>query len=593
MSNRKLGSLLLAVCITAPALAQEKSFLRLTQPGKSNNSVSAARQFLVGATCKSCQVFVNDEPQKVYPTGAFAIEVTLREGGNEFLLKSIGPNGDSTQRSVWYSYNIPQAPQPVSSVSIASIQTFPAGNLTVAPGDIIRIRVKAIPGGTVRLGDAITLSELPVSDHQTMPGIYQGTYTVQCADPLIQGKQLPVSLEFEGTRVNRFTPNIFTLRDPQAQPLVGKTTGDDPILKYGLGEDRLGGARMGSLDTGVVLNITGKADGDYRVQLSKTLSAWIPQEFVKLLPAGTFPPSSLTGSWRVWGDDRFDYVTVGLNTKLPYRTIQQNDPARIVIDIFGATSNTNWITQLENTKAIKNVYYEQPEDDILRVVIELKHTQHWGHQVYYNGSILTVKVKRPPSKPGLGNLTIAVDAGHGGRNLGAQGPTGVYEKEMALAVSVALQQALQEAGARVVMTRVNDSYVDNGYRVVSYRDKDPDLLVSIHLNSSADPIRIQGTSTYYKHIGFRPLSQHIYKRLLELGLKEFGNVGSFNFALNSPTEYPNVLVETLFLSNPEDEMKILDPAFRREMAGKIVEGIKDFVEEGYAGSAKNTVALNP
>ncbi len=45
---------------------------------------------------------------------------------------------------------------------------------------------------------------------------------------------------------------------------------------------------------------------------------------------------------------------------------------------------------------------------------------------------------------------------------------------------------------------------------------------------------------------FRDLSHDIYKRMLELGLKEYGNVGSFNFMLNSPIEYPNALVETLF-----------------------------------------------
>ena len=284
----------------------------------------------------------------------------------------------------------------------------------------------------------------------------------------------------------------------------------------------------------------------------------------------------------MWGDEKFDYVTVGLTQKLPYRSSQQTDPSKIIIDVYGATANTNWISQLENTREIKNVYYDQVEDDILRVTIELKHQQHWGHQVYYNGNTLTVKVKRPPTKPGLGNLTIAVDAGHGGSNAGARGPTGVYEKEMSLAVAVALQQALRAEGAQVLMTRVNDSYVDNNYRITSYREKDPDLLVSIHLNSAADPIRVKGTSTYYKHIGFRPLSRYIYQHLLELGLNEFGNVGSFNFALNSPTEYPNVLVETLFLSNPEDEMKILDAGFRKNMADKIVLGIKDFVAAGYA-----------
>jgi N-acetylmuramoyl-L-alanine amidase len=584
MKKRFGGSLLLAALFVLQSHAQEKSFLRLTQPGRQQNSVSAARQFIVGSTCKSCELFVNGEPQKVYPTGAFAIELELEEGSNQFSVKALGPNGESSQRTVYFTYNEPQPPVPVSSVNIAYVQTFPEGNLLLAPGDLIRFRVKAIPGGTVTVGGHFKLNELPAAGNQTMPGIYQGTYTVQCNDPLIDGRSLAVMLEAEGRQARRNTSYTFTLHDPQTQPMVGKTTGDNPFLKYGLGDDRLGGARVGYLDTAVYLHITGKVGSDYRVQLAKTFTAYIPQEQVVMQPPGTFPPSSLSNSWRVWGDDQFDYLTVALTQKLPYRTTQQTDPSRIVLDIYGATANTNWITQLETAKEIKNAYYEQVEDDILRVIIELKHKQHWGHQVYYNGGTLTVKVKRPPSKPGLGNLTIAVDAGHGGRNLGAQGPTGVYEKEMSLAVATSLQRALQAEGARVLMTRVNDSYVDNNYRIVSYREKDPDLLVSIHLNASGDPVNIQGTSTYYKHIGFRPLSHYIYQHMLELGLKGFGNVGSFNFALNSPTEYPNALVETLFLSNPEDEMKMLDPDFRRQMADKIVLGIKDFVAAGYAGA---------
>lgn len=572
--------MLLATMLAIQSKAQDKSFIRLTQPGKQNSAVTTTRQFLVGSTCKSCRLYVNDELQKVYPTGAFAIEVELDEGNNPFVIKSVGPDGDSSVRMVSFSYNIPQAPVPVTSVDIAYIQTFPEGNLVVAPGDLIKFRVKAIPGGTVTVGSSFNLMELPVSGSQTMPGIYQGTYTVQCNDPMINGRALSVTLKSGEQEIRRNTTYSFTLTDPQAQPVIGKTTGDAPFLKYGLGEDRLGGAKIGYLDTAVLLNITGKVGTDYRVKLAKNLNAYIPQEQVKLLPPGNFVPSSLSNSWRVWGDDRFDYVTISFAQKLPYRTTQEIAPARIVLDVFGATANTNWISQLENAQEIKNVYYEQLEDDVLRVNIELKHPQHWGYQVYYSGSALTVKVKRPPAKAGLAKLTIAVDAGHGGSNPGALGPTGVYEKEMALAVAIQLQKALLAEGANVLMTRVNDSYVDNNYRILSYRDKDPDLLVSIHLNSSSDPIRIKGTSTYYKHIGFRPLSQYIYKHLLDLGLNEFGNIGSFNFALNSPTEYPNVLVETLFLSNPEDEMLILDPGFRKQLADKIVLGLKDFVAAG-------------
>ena len=236
------------------------------------------------------------------------------------------------------------------------------------------------------------------------------------------------------------------------------------------------------------------------------------------------------------------------------------------------------LNQLQTAKEISNVDYEQVADDIFRITIQLKHQQHWGHQIYYKGNTLVIKIKQQPKGLSLKNLTIAVDAGHGGTNIGAGGPTGVAEKTLTLAVSLKLQQSLEAEGAKVIMTRTTEKFFDNKERILFYRDSMPDLLVSIHLNSSADPIHVEGTSTFYRYIGFRPLSQAIYKRMLELGLKEYGNNGSFNFMLNSPTEYPNALVETLFISNPEEEMKILDPVFQQEIADKVVLGIKDFLE---------------
>jgi N-acetylmuramoyl-L-alanine amidase len=64
--------------------------------------------------------------------------------------------------------------------------------------------------------------------------------------------------------------------------------------------------------------------------------------------------------------------------------------------------------------------------------------------------------------------------------------------------------------------------------------------------------------------------------MLETGLKEYGNVGSFNFALSGPTDYPNCLVEVAFLSNRQDEKKIVDPKFHKLVAKKIMEGVKDY-----------------
>jgi N-acetylmuramoyl-L-alanine amidase len=110
---------------------------------------------------------------------------------------------------------------------------------------------------------------------------------------------------------------------------------------------------------------------------------------------------------------------------------------------------------------------------------------------------------------------------------------------------------------------------------------DADLLVSIHANSigfTTNPEDTKGTATFYKHLCFRPLSMCIVKQVMQSGLSLFGNVGSFNFTLNAPTELPNVLVETAFISNPEDEMKLLDDEFRHTLAKRIVDGIQDFLD---------------
>src|SRR5690606_31339248 len=135
--------------------------------------------------------------------------------------------------------------------------------------------------------------------------------------------------------------------------------------------------------------------------------------------------------------------------KLPYRSVMKINPSRIEIDIFGVVSNTNWITQLSNTKEIKNAWYEQPEDDVMRVFIELKHQQHWGYSIFYTGkNRLTIRVKRQPEKLQLKNLVIAIDAGHGGEQTGAAGITSkALEKDYTLLMAQELAKALTKKKA--------------------------------------------------------------------------------------------------------------------------------------------------
>lgn len=560
--------------VYAAAQTSDKPFIKLVEPVKADMKVKAARNFIAGSTCKTCNLTINGKEVKVYPTGAFAYELNLKPGDTVFNIIAFTAPDKSINKKLNYTYALPAPPDTVKTLDIASVETFPEGNLFVMPGDRIKFKVKALPGCTVVANGNIPLYEMP---NNKMPGIYQGEYEVKPADSFLVSR-IPITVtDKTGKSLTKQTKYWISIFGPLA-PNIAVTKGRLCHLLFGLGDDRLGGAKIGYLDSMVLLNVVGKVGKQYKVKLSKYRIAYIDEDSLQFLPKGTFTPESLTDKWTVYGDSAFDYVQLGLFARLPYQSFQQVDPSKIVVDVFGATNNTNWITQLENTKEIKNVSYEQIEDEVFRINIELKHAQHWGHQIYYKGNTLVIKIKRQPENLTLSGLTIGVDAGHGGSNTGAGGPTGSSEKMLTLAVALKLQKLLEQQGAKVIMSRTTEKFFDNKERILFYRDSVPDLLVSIHLNSSADPIRTTGTSTFYRYIGFRNLSNSIYKRMLELGLKEYGNNGSFNFMLNSPIEYPNALVETLFISNPEDEMKILDENFQQQIAEKIVLGIRDFLE---------------
>jgi N-acetylmuramoyl-L-alanine amidase len=132
---------------------------------------------------------------------------------------------------------------------------------------------------------------------------------------------------------------------------------------------------------------------------------------------------------------------------------------------------------------------------------------------------------------------------------------------------------------KVIMVRNGDTTIDNKDRLLMLKPLQPDLLISFHLNSSSR-VTARGTSTYYRHVAFRPLSQMILDQLLEIeDLPEFGNVGSFNFQLVQPTEYPACLVEVAFLSNEEDEKLILKKSFHDKVAQKVEAGIVQWLKQ--------------
>lgn len=347
-------------------------------------------------------------------------------------------------------------------------------------------------------------------------------------------------------------------------------------LQYGNGNDRLGGSKMGFVSDGIRLRAIGECGSLYCVRLAAGRLAYVPKEYVE--PADYANPVVNTGSWSVVNTGNTDRVSVALPCRLAYQYTTDLEPSTISIDLFGATDNSNWITQRSAQLGIIDyVDFRQISDDVYRVILRLKDKYQWGFSVRYEGNNLVVDVRHAPSSLKLRDLTIGLDAGHGGEYPGAISPSGLKEKDVNLDIVLHMRDLLQKKGAKVVLTREGDTGPSMTERKQILREAGVDLSVSVHNNSGGSALSSPGTSVLYKHLFDRPFSECVLNRMLETGLPLFGLVGNFNFSLNGPTEYPNCLVEGMFMSSLAEEEKLADPGFRKLVAEKIVAAIEDYL----------------
>ena len=347
-------------------------------------------------------------------------------------------------------------------------------------------------------------------------------------------------------------------------------------MQYGDGDDRLGGSKMGFVDAGIVFKVVGEKGSLAKVQLSEHRYAYMPKS--DLRPTEQETRCVNTGSWSVSNAGSYDRVSVSLPQRLPYYSWTQLDPTTICVELYGAMNNSNWMTQRGELKMVDYVDFRQVESDVYQMIIKLQKTYSWGYSVGYEGNTLVVKVKHTPSLA-LKDLTIGLDAGHGGKSSGAVSVTGITEKEVNLQLINEVKALLEAKGAKVVLSREADYDISMTDRKKIFREKNVDLMISIHNNAGGSPLAEMGTSTYYKHISNRALAACMLNRLLELGLKNYGLTGNFNFSLNGPTEYPNVLLEVLFMSSLPEEEKLADADFRKKVARQAVLGLEDYLKK--------------
>ena len=189
-----------------------------------------------------------------------------------------------------------------------------------------------------------------------------------------------------------------------------------------------------------------------------------------------------------------------------------------------------------------------------------------------------------------GPVKIVLDAGHGGKDVGAVGtvyqtdeagnPTEVYEtyyeKDAALAITHKLGQLLEGMGMEVVYTREEDTYPSLAERVETANDCEADYYISIHLNSVANSPEVSGTETLIYGTGgeAEKLAERIQAQIVEdTGSRNRGVKVRSGLYVLKHTDMPAVLVETGFISNEEECLRLFDETYQMTMAQAIADAV--------------------
>ena len=186
----------------------------------------------------------------------------------------------------------------------------------------------------------------------------------------------------------------------------------------------------------------------------------------------------------------------------------------------------------------------------------------------------------------LKNKIITLDAGHGGSDSGAIGPTGYSEKEATLAITQNVADILSNSGAKILMTRdsdvdvygVNASAINElQARVNVGNNSNSDLFISIHCNAFTNP-SANGTQTFYYDGSYqgKKLATLIQKEMIEVNNLRDRGISTCNFYVVKHSAMPAVLIETAFITNPTEEALLSDPDWQSELAKAIARGISAY-----------------
>lgn len=571
--------LLFLLYLSAAVQAQtDDGWLRITFPA-CGDTFAAEWLRLSGAVPAQAGIRVQERSVRVWPQGAFVDRVQLAEGWNRIPIQAT--LAGATRSDTLHIYRIPPLKtSPETPLTLDPALLEPAADLWLTPGETFFVTCKGSPGATARFCLEGETAALPMQERRSgdVKGLYEGWMQAPHG-PLLKPLQVWFELTAaDGQQVQHLAPGRLILLSPES-PAAGRV-----LQEAQLWSAAREGTVVGLLPDGVLMRVSGKMNGRYKVRFGSQQAAYVDTSELVLQPPGTVVAPAALSSPAIASDKDWLYFSFPISRPVPFLVAPQTDQNRLTITFYDVFQSPLWTSFPDQLPEIRQVSWQQVAEKEVQIHLVLGQAQMWGCRVRYQEGRVQVMVRRAPRlgeevRLPLKGLRIAVDPGHGGEEMGAVSPTGLWEKEINLDVARQLAQSLEAAGAQVLLTRSADVVMTRQMRHRAAQDFAAHILISLHHNAApatADAVRAAGTSTYHTWPQSRALAQSIYARLRKTGLKPFGQIWS-SFYTTRIADMLSVLVEVAFMSSPGDEQRMLEEGYAKTMARAITAGVTGFI----------------
>lgn len=436
------------------------------------------------------------------------------------------------------------------------------GLFDLAPGEN-RIEFRAVSPDGETLVSRTVIRALPPTPAPASPG--GGTAFAPDPAPVAAGDAgQPGTTPFRGT-VSHYTATF--LRNPEGWDRHGNLMEGTPLPLVRGGADRV------------------------MADFGRGRTGWLEREHVTIEPSvAAAPLPALAAPSRRLEGTRSERLTLTWKTDAPVAVVFETLPATLVVSMIGAATLEAGEIKLPSASPFRSATLNAgTPDSPPSVEVRLRTDSLWGYDTAFNPEDgFSVTIRSAPDIGGadaespLSGLRIVVDAGHGGEDQSAIGPSGLTEADVNLFVALGLGRELSRLGAEVMQIREDDRTIGLDSRVISALAAEPDLFVSVHHNAVAmdtDPMTDAGPIMFYHYEHSRGAASALARRLNELyGIDPSvaPRVLRQNFRVNRNISIcPSVLAEGGFICNPADEIRLRDAQFLNAMARALAAGITD------------------